>query len=397
MQSTSFLPTLQSAGVISLVCSVVLLASCGEKKAAPAPSAPEVTVFTVTPKPLAITTELPGRTSPYLVAEVRPQVGGVIQKRLFVEGTDVKQGVSLYQIDPAIYQASYNSAKAALDKAQANLLTTQPKAQRYKELLTIEGVSHQDNDDANAANEQAKADIESAQAALETASINLKYTKVSSPISGRISQSTVTQGALVAVGQTNALTTVQQLDPIYVDLTQSSNDLMKLKQRMDSGLLKKTSDGQAKVTLLLADGSQYSLPGKLQFSDVTVDPSTGNVLLRALFPNPKGDLLPGMYVRAVLQSGIDDTAILVPQQGVTRNQQGQATTLLLNTAGMVEQRIITTSDTVGNQWLVTSGLKTGDRVIVEGLQKVKPGQPAVVAKAAPVAAGKPVAASATAQ
>ena len=386
MEPTPFLPSIKSAGAIALICSTAFITGCNKSTAAAPASAPapEVGVFTVTPAPLAITTELPGRTSAYQVAEVRPQVGGLIQKRLFVEGADVKAGTSLYQIDAASYQAAYNSAKAALTKTRANLLTSGPKVARYKELVAIEGVSRQDYDDAVAANEQARADVESATAALEMASINLKYTRVNAPISGRISRSSVTPGALVTAGQAAPLATVQQLDPIYVDVTQSSNDLLRLKREMENGSLKQVNRGQAKVTLLLADGSQYAESGKLQFSDVSVDPGTGNVTLRALFPNPKGDLLPGMYVRAVLQSGVNDSAIVVPQQGVTRNQKGQATALILNREGKVEQRILTTGSAIGNQWLVTSGLAGGDRVIVEGLQKVKPGAPAAVAPAAKI-------------
>lgn len=401
MEPTPFLPSLKSAGTIVLICSTAaIVAACGKKpEAAPAAQPPQVVVYTVAAAPLTITTELPGRTNAYQVADVRPQVGGLIQKRLFVEGADVKAGTPLYQIDPATYQATYNSAKAALAKANANLLTTGPKVSRYKELVAIEGVSKQDYDDAVAAEAQARADVESAKAALDTAAINLQYTHVSAPISGRTSRSTVTPGALVTAAQTTALTTVQQLDPIYVDVTQTSTDLLKLKNALASGALKKVGDGQAKVSLLLADGSKYAESGKLQFADVTVDEGTGNVVLRALFPNPKGDLLPGMYVRAVLESGLDEKAITVPQQGVTRNQQGQATAMLLNQEGKVEQRILTTSNTVGDKWLVTSGLAVGDRVIVEGLQKVKPGQPATaVAPAAPpapgsAAAGAPAASS----
>ncbi len=384
MEPTSFLPSIKSAGAIALICSTAIIAACNKSTATPASApAPEVTVFTVTPQPLAITTELPGRTSPYQVAEVRPQVGGLIQKRLFIEGSDVIAGSSLYQIDAASYQAAYNLARAALTKARANLLTSQPKVGRYKELVAIEGVSRQDYDDAVAANEQAKADIESAAAALDAANINLKYTKVNAPISGRISRSSVTPGALVTAGQATPLATVQQLDPIYVDITESSNDLLRLKREMENGNLTKAKGGQAKVSLLLADGSLYAESGKLQFADVSVDPSTGNVGLRALFRNQKLDLLPGMYVRAVVQSGVNDKAIVVPQQGVTRNQKGQATALILNRNGRVEQRILTTSSTIGDKWLVTSGLAEGDRVIVEGLQKVKPGALAVIAKTGP--------------
>jgi len=377
------------------------MAGCSKKQEAPhAQQAPQVVVFTVNPAALPMSAELPGRTNAYQVADVRPQVGGLIQKRLFVEGSDVKAGAALYQIDPATYQAAYNSAKAALSKAKANLLTAGPKAARYKELVAIEGVSRQEYDDAVAAFEQAKADVESATAALETANINLKYSTVTAPISGRTSRSTVTAGALVTAGQADALTTVQQLDPMYVDVTQSSTDLLRLKRQMADGTLKKVGEGQAKVDLILPDGTKYGVPGKLQFAGVTVDPTTGNVVLRALFPNPKGELLPGMYVRAQLETGVDEKAITVPQVGVTRNQKGQATALILNKENKVEQRVLTTSGTVGTDWLVTSGLAAGDRVIVEGLQKVKPGAPAVAVAAkapdAPAAAASAAASAASA-
>lgn len=387
-------PSLRTAGVAALITATALVAGCS-KSTSEAPQKPqvaEVGVYKVVQEPLQITTELPGRTSAFQVAEVRPQVNGVILKRLFVEGSDVKAGTALYQIDPSIYQANVNSAKAALTRAKANLLTSGPKVARYKELLAIEGVSRQDYEDALAADAQAQADIESATAALQEANINLRYTNVYAPISGRISRSTVTPGALVTANQTNALTTVQQLDPIYVDVTQSSEDLLRLKRDMESGSLKQS--GQAKVSLVLADGTKYAEAGKLQFSDVSVDQGTGNVTLRAIFPNPKQNLLPGMFVRAVIESGVDEKAITVPQQGVTRNQKGQATALVLNKEGKVEQRVLTTAGTYGTKWLVKSGLADGDQVIVEGVQKVKPGAPAVVAKApaaAPAAGGAPAA------
>lgn len=396
MESRFPLPTSRPRAVATAVaaaCAALILAACNKAPAgAPPAKIAEVGVHTVTTQALAMTTELPGRTAAYQVAEVRPQVGGLIQKRLFVEGADVKAGTSLYRIDPASYQAAYNSARAALNKAKANLLTSGPKVARYKELVAIEGVSRQDYDDAVAASEQAKADVESAAAALEVANINLKYTNVYAPISGRISRSSVTPGALVTANQAAAMATVQQLDPIYVDVTQSSNDLLRLKRDLENGSLKKTG-GQAKVTLLLADGSQYAEPGKLQFSDASVDPGTGNVTLRALFPNPKGDLLPGMYVRAVVESGLNDSAIVVPQQGVTRNAKGQATALVLNPEGKVEQRILTTARTLGDKWLVSSGLAAGDRVIVEGLQKVKPGAQANAVKAGAEAVAGPAGAA----
>lgn len=389
-------PLPRVAATFTLIASAALIAGCNKSTtAAPQAQVAEVGVFTVAPQSLSITTELPGRTAAYQVAEVRPQVGGLIQKRLFVEGADIKAGAPLYQIDPATYQAAYNSARAALSKARANLLTSGPKATRYKELVDIEGVSRQEYDDAVAAHEQAKADVESAAAALEAARINLDYTRVAAPISGRISRSSVTPGALVTAGQAAALTTVQQLDPIYVDVTQSSNDLLRLKRDMENGALTK-ADGQARVTLLLADGSRYAEAGKLQFSDVSVDPGTGNVVLRALFPNPKHDLLPGMFVRAVLESGVDERGIAVPQQGVTRNPKGEAVALVLNKEGKVEQRKLVTGGALGDKWLVKSGLAAGDRVIVEGVQKVKPGAPAVVAKSVATTAAAPAANAAAA-
>jgi len=397
MKHTLSSPPLRSAGILFLACAAALTAGCDSDKKAAGPGAggkmppPQVGVYTVAPQALPVITELPGRTSPYLVAEVRPQVGGIVQKRLFTEGADVKAGTPLYQIDPATYQASYNQAKATLARARANLLTSGPKVARYKELVEIEGVSRQDYEDAIAANAQAKADVESAQAALETARINVEYTKVNAPISGRISRSNVTPGALVTAGQATAMTTVQQLDPIYVDVTQSSEEMLRLKRQLESGGFKQAG-GQAKVTLKLADGSTYAQPGKLQFADASVDPGTGNVTLRALFPNPKHDLLPGMFVRAVVENGIDEQAIAVPQQGVTRNPKGEATALVLNSQGIVEQRVLQTTGTLGDKWLVKAGLSNGDRVIVEGVQKVKPGAPATVAPAvANTASAKPAA------
>jgi membrane fusion protein (multidrug efflux system) len=377
--------------ILVLACAAALAAGCHSSRETPAAGArpaPQVGVYAVKPEALPVSTELPGRTTPYQVAEVRPQVGGIVQKRLFTEGADVKAGTQLYQIDPATYQAAYNSAQAALSRAEANLLTSGPKVKRYKELVEIEGVSRQDYDDAMASHAQAKADVESARAALDTARINLQYTKVSAPIAGRISRSNVTPGALVTAGQAATLTTVQQLDPIYVDVTQSAEEMLRLKRQFEG-----RKSAQAKVTLKLADGSSYAQQGKLQFADASVDPGTGNVTLRALFPNPKQDLLPGMFVRAIVENGVDEQAIAVPQQGVTRNQKGEATALVLNDKGIVEQRVLVTGGTLGGRWLVKSGLAAGDRVIVEGVQKVKPGAPASVAPpvAATAAAANPAA------
>jgi membrane fusion protein (multidrug efflux system) len=394
MNDISLRRPISSAGILVVACAAALAAGCGSHKEASGTDTgtagkvppPQVLVYTVKPEALPVTAELPGRTSAYQIAEVRPQVAGILQKRLFTEGADVKAGTQLYLIDPATYQAAYKSAQAALRRAEANLLTASPKVKRYKELVAMEGVSRQDYDDAVAAEAQARADVESARAALETASINVQYTKVDAPISGRISRSNVTPGALVTAGQAAPLTVVQQLDPIYVDVTQSGEELLRLRKAMENGGVKKSG---GKVTLKLADGSTYAQAGKLQFADASVDPGTGNVTLRALFPNPKNELLPGMFVRAVVENGIDEQAIAVPQQGVTRNQKGEATTLVLNRQGIVEQRVIKTDGTRGDKWLVSAGLAAGDRVIVEGLQKVKPGAPAVVAPAtATVASAK---------
>ena len=367
-------------GFVLAMSSAVLLAACGQSgqpeghAAGPA----EVGVFQVQAQKLALTTELPGRTSPFLVSEVRPQVGGIIQKRQFVEGSDVKAGQMLYQIDPATYQAAYDSAKASLAKAAANVTAASNKATRYDDLVAIKAVSQQDYDDAQAALKQAIADVDGAKAAVETARINLAYTRVAAPISGRIGKSAFTPGALVTASQQTALTTVQQLDPIYVDVTQSSAELLRLKRDWASGKLKQVGNNQAAVKLVLEDGSDYALPGKLQFSDVTVDQGTGTITLRAVFPNPKGDLLPGMYVRAVLEEGEADAAILVPQQGVSRDNKGNPTAMVVNAEGKVELRVLKTDRSLGDKWLVSEGLKPGDQLIVEGLQKIQPGMPVKV-------------------
>ncbi len=354
----------------------LLLAGCGKQqrqaKTSPPPS-PEVGVVVVQPRQVTLATELPGRTSPYLIAEVRPQVSGIIQKRLFTEGSDVKAGQVLYQIDPATYQAAFASAKAAEAKADATLTAVRLKAERYRDLVKIKAVSQQDNDDAQAALKQAEADVAATRAAVETARINLAYTRVTAPISGRIGRSAVTDGALVTANQPAALATIQQLSPIYVDVTQSSADLLKLKQSLASGLLKHDGASQARVKLLLEDGSAYPLPGTLKFSEVTVDQSTGSITLRALFPNPKQTLLPGMFVRAVVEEGVNENALLVPQRGVTRDQNGDAMVMMVGAGEKVEPRVIKVARTVGDNWLVTDGLKAGDRVILEGIQRARPG------------------------
>lgn len=333
---------------------------------------PEVGVVTLKTEPLQITTELPGRTVAYRIAEVRPQVSGIILKRNFVEGSDIEAGVSLYQIDPATYQATYDSAKGDLAKAQAAANIAELTVKRYQKLLGTQYISKQEYDQALADAQQATAAVVAAKAAVETARINLAYTKVTSPISGRIGKSSVTEGALVQNGQASALATVQQLDPIYVDVTQSSNDFLRLKQELANGSLKQ-ENGKAKVDLVTSDGIKFPQSGTLEFSDVTVDQTTGSITLRAIFPNPDHTLLPGMFVRARLQEGTKPTALLVPQQGVTRTPRGDATVLVVGADNKVETRQIVASQAIGDKWLVIDGLKAGDRVVVSGLQKVRPG------------------------
>ncbi|MBU9811198.1 efflux RND transporter periplasmic adaptor subunit [Rahnella sp. C60] len=359
--------------VVLMLSGSLALTGCNDKEAQQgAPQAPQVGVVTLKTEPLNVTTELPGRTAAFRIAEVRPQVSGIILKRNFVEGSDIKAGTSLYQIDPATYQAAYDSAKGDLVKAQANAQISRLTVTRYKPLLGTSYISKQDYDTAVATAAQADAAVVSAKAAVESARINLAYTKVTSPISGRIGKSSVTEGALVSNGQTNALATVQQLDPIYVDVTQSSNDFLRLKQELADGSLKQT-DGKAQVKLLMDNGKEYSQPGTLEFSDVTVDETTGSITLRAIFPNPNDALLPGMFVRARLDEGVNNNALLVPQQGITRNPRGDATAMVIGADNKVELRTVTTTQAIGDKWVVTEGLKSGDKVIVTGLQKIKPG------------------------
>ncbi|MHB8707600.1 MAG: efflux RND transporter periplasmic adaptor subunit [Desulfuromonadales bacterium] len=367
-----------------ILCGVLLLAGCNKQQpSGPAPgqgAPPEVGVITIQPERAVLTTELPGRIAPHMIAEVRPQVGGIIQRRLFTEGGDVKAGQVLYQIDPATYRAAFASARAALSRAEASLAPARLREERFQDLVKINAVSQQEYDDAHAALLQAEAEVESAMAAVETARINLDYTSVKAPISGRIGRSTVTTGALVTASQADALATIQQLDPVYVDVTQSTADLLRLRQSLASGLLKNDGATQAQVKLLLEDGSAYPLPGTLKFSEVTVDQSTGSVTLRTLFPNPEQLLLPGMFVRVVLEEGINEQAILVPQRGVTRNPTGNAVVMVVGAEEKVEPRVIKVAKTIGDSWLVSEGLKVGDRVILEGIQRARPG---TVVKAVP--------------
>lgn len=359
-----------------IIVGSLMLAACGKQKGAGGAmqgGTPEVSVMVVKPERVALTTELAGRTSAYFVAEVRPQVGGIIQKRLFTEGSDVKAGEALYQIDPAMYQAAYAGAKANLGRSEANIISVRLKAERYKELVDINAVSRQEYDDASAALKQAEADVEAGKAALEIARINLAYSTVTAPISGRIGRSSVTVGALVSASQATALATIQQLDQVYVDVTRSSAEMMLLKQALASGRLRSAGAGQSRVRLLLENGAPYPLEGSLKFSEVTVDQTTGSITLRTVFPNPKHTLLPGMYVRAIIEEGVNDQAILVPQQGVTRNGKGDPTALVVDGSDKVELRVLRVERSIGDKWLVSDGLKTGDRVILEGLQKVRPG------------------------
>lgn len=348
------------AGYRVAAVAVGLLAGCGHQAAAPpAPPPPKVSVVTVQAQAVPITTELPGRVTAYRIADVRPQVNGIILKRLFVEGSEVKAGQQLYQIDPAPYQASYQSAVAA--EASARSL-----AERYKPLAEANAVSKQDYDNAVASHLQARATV-------ETARINLIYTKVLSPIGGRIGRTFVTEGALVTANQSTALATVQQLDPVYIDVTQPSNTLLRLRREAAAGLLKQNEAGKAQVQLRLEDGTDYGKNGTLEFAEVTVDPGTGSVTLRALMPNPDRLLLPGMFVREQIQEGMRQDAVLVPQQAVSHNQKGEPTTLVVGTDNTVELRTLQTDRAVGDQWIVTAGIKPGDRVIVEGLQLAQPG------------------------
>ncbi|PPV39437.1 efflux RND transporter periplasmic adaptor subunit [Ectopseudomonas oleovorans] len=348
-----------AALVSAIAVAMLSLTGCQESSAPQTQQTPQVGVVTLEAKPFALTSEVPGRTSAYRIAEVRPQVNGIIQKRLFTEGSEVKAGQQLYQIDPATYQAAFKSA-------QATQLSAKSLADRYKLLVADKAVSQQAYDEARAAALQAEA-------ALEQARIDLRYTKVMAPISGRIGRSAVTEGALVSNGQASAMATIQQLDPIYVDVTQSSKELLRLRRDLAEGRLQKASENAAKVALKLEDGSRYAHEGTLEFSEVAVDESTGSVTLRAVFPNPDHLLLPGMFVHAELLSGVKENAILAPQQGVTRNQRGEPTAMVVGADNKVELRVLKADRTAGSAWLVEEGLNAGDRLITEGLQFVQPG------------------------
>lgn len=363
---------------IGAVCAglgcVLALAAC-KPKAAPAatPPPPEVAVVTIARQAVLLTTELPGRTSPFRIAEIRPQVNGLIQKRLFAEGSDVKEGQPLYQIDPAPFQATLDNALAALGRAEANLPAIQLRAKRYRDALGDRAVSQQDFDDAEAALKQAEAEVEYYQAMVRTARINLGYAQVTSPISGRIGTSSVTDGAIVTAYQPVALATIQQLDPIYVDVPQSATDLLNLRGRLEQGHLSRDGTNANKVQLILPNGTPYAEEGTLQFRDVSVDPTTDSVILRMVFRNPEHVLLPGMFVRAVIKEGVNSEAVLVPQQTVSRDPKGNPVALVVGANSTVEQRKLVLDRAIGDQWVVASGLEPGDRIIAEGSQKVRPG------------------------
>ena len=466
----SSLRTLRAA--VPALLAAALVAGCGKSKpaAGPTPGPPEVGVVTIQPQRVAVTTELAGRISAYLAAEVRPQVGGIVQERLFTEGSDVRAGEVLYRIDPATYRSAHASAQAALARAQAaqasaqaalattratqasataalatakaahenalagrsraeaNAVPRRLKAERYAELVAINAVSRQDADDAAAAVKQSEAEIQSAEAAvsgakaeiaraeaavsgtvaeiaraeaaiqsaaaeiagaeaaLESARINLSRAEVTAPISGRIGRSAVTTGALVTANQAAALATIQQLDQVYVDVTESSSNLLRLRQNLTSGRLTAGGAGQAVVRLVLENGTPYPLEGALKFSDVTVQPGTGSVMLRSVFPNPDLLLLPGMFVRAVVQEGVNESGVLLPQRGVSRNQKGEPVAMVVGADEKVEARVLKIDRALGDQWLVSDGLAAGDRVILEGLQRARPGTPV---KAVPFGAAAP--------
>jgi membrane fusion protein (multidrug efflux system) len=364
-----------SSTVLAL-CLAMGLSACGGDHAGQASAAkiPTVGIVTITPQAAALDTELPGRTTAKTLAEVRPQVNGIILKRLFTEGSDVKAGQPLYQIDPATYRAN-------LESAAANLTALKLKAERYQQLVAIDAVGRQDYDDAVSA-------LKQAQATLDTARINLGYTRVLAPVSGRIGKSAVTEGALVTADQATALSTIQVLDPIYVDVTRSSGELLQLKRELASGAIKRAGDAAARVRLILEDGSVYPQEGKLQFTDVTVDPSSGTVTLRAEFPNPQHDLLPGMFVRARLVEGVNEQAILVSQDAISHNDKGEAVAMVLGAGDKVEARVVQTPRTIGNRWLVSQGLKPGDRLIVDGLQYIRPGMVVKAVPAQPTGTGE---------
>jgi membrane fusion protein (multidrug efflux system) len=375
--------------VIKVVTILVFLSAIGigcqskpnPEAASSAPPTPQVVVVTVKPQSVLLTNELPGRTTAHRTAEIRPQVNGLIKKRLFTEGADVKAGDVLYQIDPASFQAVLNNAEAALGRSEANLPAIRSRVARYDELLADKAISQQDYEDAAAELKQAEADVQYWKAAVETARINLAYTRITAPISGRIGRSNVTEGAIVTAYQPLALATIQQLDPIYVDVPQSITSVLRIKRSREDGRIEPKTDALNTVNLLLEDGTVYPFEGRLRFQDVTVDTSTGSVILRLAFPNPDHFLLPGMFVRAVLKEGIQPDAILIPQQAISRDTKGNPVALVVDGDSVAQQRMLTLDRAIDDQWLVSSGLSSGERIIVEGLQKVRHGVTVKVASA----------------
>jgi membrane fusion protein (multidrug efflux system) len=373
---TSWCRFFSQAGVLILLSCFLILSGCrkeGGQKGAGGPTPPEVGVVTITPRSVEITTELPGRASAYLVAEIRPQVSGIIEKRHFEEGSDITAGQLLYQIDPAPFQAALDSAEASLGRAKANLIAVKARADRYRDLLADRAVSQQDYDDVTSAVLQVEAEIKYWEAQVTTAGINLDYSRVTAPISGRIGRSSVTDGAMVIAYQAPALAVIQQLDPIYIDVTQSSAELLRFKQGLETGRISQNTQSAKKVRIVMEDGTAYPLEGTLQFRDVSVDPATGSITLRIVVPNPENLLLPGMYARAVISNGLISDALLAPQQGVSRTPKGEPVALVVDETGKVQQRILKLDRAIDDQWLVLDGLSAGDRVIVEGQLNVKPG------------------------
>ncbi len=365
------------ATAVAASATLFFASGCGRGKAT-APAAPvalEASVLIIQPAAVTLSQELPGRTSAFRVAEVRARINGIVQKRLFTEGADVNAGDVLFEIDPAPYQAALDSARASLAKAEAGLASTQAQAERFKDLVANDAIAKQTYDNAVASQLSSVADVAAARAAVQTAEINLGYTRVVSPINGRIGRAEVTEGAYVQQGTATLLATVQQLDPLYVDLTQSADDVLRLKEALASGRLQRTGDAAVKLSVILGNGRVYPQAGSLEFSDVSVNPTTGTVTLRGIVPNPSLDLFPGMFVRARIEEGTQPDALLVPQAVVSRNAQGQATVLVVGADQKVEVRVLQASRTVGDKWLVTDGLKPGDQVILDNRQKLRPGAP----------------------
>jgi membrane fusion protein (multidrug efflux system) len=358
--------------VTAAALAAALLVACGKEEAG-APPPPEVGVLTLQPRNIAITDQLPGRTTAYRVAEVRPQVTGIVQRRLFAEGAEVKAGEQLYQIDAGSYRAALSSANAALKRAEAQAVTARLLEERYAPLIAANAVSKQENDEAIAARARAEADVAAARAQVDSARINVVYTQVLSPITGRIGRALVTEGALVTSGQASPLATVQQLDPIYVDITQSSTEMLRLQRQLANGELVANDKNEAEVALTLEDGTKYAERGRLKVAEVSVEPSTGSVTLRAVIPNPRRELLPGMFVRAELTRGTRQAALLVPQRGVSHNARGEALVMVVGPDDKVAERKVTADRAIEGEWLITAGLNPGERVVLDGLQKIKHG------------------------